>query len=112
MKPITVVIIYVTFWVILFLVGMNKVYGETLGLQRDKALHIGASFTAQVLCAGVVDEITDNKRLANVSCFIVVNGLGIAVEHGMLGDNTKDIKDVGANALGSGLGALTVEWKF
>ena len=90
----------------------NSVFGETLGVERDKALHFGASYTAQVLCASMVSEVVKDKQVTNMGCFVAVNALGVAVEHGLLGDNTKDAKDIGANLLGSGLGVLTVEWKF
>lgn len=92
--------------------AIGALFAEPLGIERDKALHFGASYTAQVLCASMVSEVIKDKQVINASCFVAVNALGVAIEHGLLGDNTTDIKDIGANALGSGLGVLTVEWKF
>ena len=91
-------------------VSIGALFAETI--ERDKALHFGASYTAQVLCASVVSEVIKDKQVTNASCFVAVNALGVAIEHGAFGENTKDIKDIGANVLGSGLGVLTVEWKF
>jgi hypothetical protein len=81
------------------------------GLPRDKVTHGAASFSAQVLCASVASELL-SKRTANLTCLVAVNALGVAIESDILGENTFELEDIRANLIGSGIGAIAVEWKF
>lgn len=97
------------FLVVLFITFLP--FSNTEAVERDKLLHASVSFGGQVTCAAVATEIVD-KDTANIGCAVLVTGLGIATEAGAFGKNKFEVKDIGANALGTGLGALIVEWKF
>jgi hypothetical protein len=97
------------FLVFLF-ISLSTICGVE-AVERDKITHASVSFAGQVTCAAIATEIID-KNTANIGCAVIVTGLGIATEAGAFGKNKFEVKDIAANTVGIGVGALIVRWKF
>ena len=80
---------------------------------QDKVLHFGLAGTAQAACTGLVNAAIDDTTVSNLSCFVAVNTIGIGKE---LADpyrgEKRELKDIGANLMGSGLVGIMIEVGF
>lgn len=82
-------------------------------VQRDKLLHFGLASAAQVGCAGVVAAITKDKTVSNIGCFVTINALGVVKEiRDPSNGGKRELGDVGANVLGSGLSFTMIQFVF
>lgn len=84
-----------------------------ISLPQDKLLHFSVAGTAQAVCTGAMTAITDSKTASNIGCFLAINAAGVAKEltDPSRGGN-RELGDIGANLLGSGLVGITIEIGF
>lgn len=84
-----------------------------ISIPEDKTLHFGLAGTGQALCTGMMTALTDSKTASNIGCFLAINTAGVVKEltDPSQGGN-RELGDIGANLLGSGLVGLTIEIGF
>ena len=81
-------------------------------LKEDKAAHASFAAAAQVGCSAITTTFTE-RMAGTIGCFALINALGVIKEatdpahHG-----TRDIKDIYANIIGSGISFIAIEANF
>lgn len=82
-------------------------------IPTDKAAHFGVAAAAQTSCSSVGRMVTGKKWLSGITCFLLVNSIGVVKEAtDPQNGGDRDEKDIYANLAGSGLSFLTINFAF